>query len=141
MYGASYIDGSIALGAGATITAYNQFMAAPNVTQFNIPGLVDSTGTRTGTILKFDSAGNVLPTEGTYKTVLAIGTAIAAINAPYAMSWATNNDTCMTAVLMSKPFPSGTPSTLVILPAWQPKDMSSCWSVAHCCHVWLQYEH
>jgi len=38
MYGASYIVGSIALGAGATITGYNQLMAASNVTQFNIPG-------------------------------------------------------------------------------------------------------
>jgi len=89
MYGASYIVGSIALGAGTKITGYNQLMVASNVTQFNIPGLVASTGTSAGTILEFDSAGNILPTAGTYKkTILAIGTAIASINAPYAMSWA-----------------------------------------------------
>jgi len=33
----------IALGAGGTITGYNQLMVATNVTQFNIPGLVAST--------------------------------------------------------------------------------------------------
>jgi len=40
--------------------------------------------------LEFDLAGNMLPTAGTYKTVAAIDAAIAAINAPYAMSWAAN---------------------------------------------------
>jgi len=44
-------------------------MVAPNVTQFNIPGLTALTGTGMGTILEFDSAGNVLPTAGTYNTV------------------------------------------------------------------------
>jgi len=39
MYGATYIVESIALGANARITGYNQFMVAPNITQFNIPGL------------------------------------------------------------------------------------------------------
>jgi len=39
IYGADYIIGSIALGANARITGYNQFLVAPNVTQFNIPGL------------------------------------------------------------------------------------------------------
>jgi len=57
-------------------------MVAPNVTQFNIPGLTASTGTGVGTILEFDLDGNVLPMVGTYKTVAAIDTAIAAINAP-----------------------------------------------------------
>jgi len=74
---ASYILGSI-----AKITGYNQLMVAPNVTQFNVLGLTASTGTRVGTILEFDSAGNVLPTAGTYKIVSALDTAIAAINAP-----------------------------------------------------------
>jgi len=88
----TYFTGSIALGAGATITNYNQLMVASNVTAFNISGLAPSTDTGAGTILEFDSAGNVLPTTGTYKTVLAIDTAIAAINAPYATSWATNSE-------------------------------------------------
>jgi len=88
---ASYILGSIGLGAGTTITGYNQLMVAPNVTQFNIPGLTASTGTGTGTILEFDSASNLLPRAGTYKTVSAIDNAIAAINVPYAMSWAANS--------------------------------------------------
>jgi len=89
---ASYVLGSIALGAGTTINGYNQFMVAPNTTQFNILGLTPSTGTGTGTILEFDLAGNILPMAGTYKTVSAIDTAIAAINLPYAMSWATNSE-------------------------------------------------
>jgi hypothetical protein len=49
---------------------------------FNIAGLAALTGTGTGTILEFDSAGNVLSTAGTYKTVASIDTAIATINAP-----------------------------------------------------------
>jgi len=77
MYRASYIVGSIALAAGAKITGYNQLMVASNVTQFNIPGLVASTGTGAGTILEFDLADNVLPMAGTYKTVSAIDTVIA----------------------------------------------------------------
>jgi len=43
MYGANYIVGSIALGAGAKVTGYNQFMVASNVTLFNIPGLAPLT--------------------------------------------------------------------------------------------------
>jgi len=67
-------------------------MVASNVTAFNMAGLAVSTGTSAGTILEFDLAGNILPMAGTYKTVLSIDTAIAAINAPYAMSWATNSE-------------------------------------------------
>jgi len=67
-------------------------MVAPNVTAFNIAGLAPSTGTGTGTILEFDSEGNILPMAGTYKTVSAIDTAIAAIDAPYAMSWVANDE-------------------------------------------------
>jgi len=52
MYGASYIVGSIALGANARITGYNQLMVAPNVTQFNISSLIASTETSVGTILE-----------------------------------------------------------------------------------------
>jgi len=51
-----------------------------------------STGTGAGTILEFDLGGNVLPTAGTYKTVASIDTAIAAVNAPYAMSWSSNSE-------------------------------------------------
>jgi len=117
---ASYILGSIALGAGTKITGYNQLMVAPNITQFNIPSLIASKGNGADTILEFDLASNVLPTAGTYKTVAAIETAIAAINAPYAMSWAANSaNTLMMAALVSKPLPSETPSVLVILPTWQ----------------------
>jgi len=82
MYGASYIVGSIALGTNAKVTGYNQLMVAPNITQFNIPGLTPLTVTSLGTILEFDSAGNILPMAGTYKTVLAIDTVIGSINAP-----------------------------------------------------------
>jgi len=85
-----YYNGSIALGTGAVITGYNQLMVANNVTAFNMTGLAASTGTSAGTILEFDSEGNILPTAGTYKTISAIETAFASIDAPYAMSWAAN---------------------------------------------------
>jgi len=86
--GVGYYNCSIALGSGAIITCYNQLIVALNVTAFNMAGLAALTGTGAGTILEFDLANNVLPTAGTYKTVASIDTAIAAINAPYAMSWA-----------------------------------------------------
>jgi len=80
--GITYFNVSIALGAGAVISNYNQLMVASNVTAFNIAGLAALTGTGTGTILEFDLGGNVIPTAGTYKTVASIDTAIAAVNAP-----------------------------------------------------------
>jgi len=43
---ASYILGSIALGAGTKISGYN--LIAPNATQFNILGLIALTGTGAG---------------------------------------------------------------------------------------------
>jgi len=89
--GETAFNGSIALGSNATINNSDQLMVASNVTSFNITGLAASTGTGEGTILEFDSAGNVLPTAGTYKTVASIDTAFAALNAPYAMSWTANN--------------------------------------------------
>jgi len=67
-------------------------MVASNATAFNISGLSASTGTSVGTILEFDLDGNILPMAGTYKTVSALDTAIAAINVPYAMSWAANSE-------------------------------------------------
>jgi len=90
--GVGYYNGSIALGSGAIITNYNQLMVAPNVTAFNMAGLAASTGTGKGTILEFNLDGNILPTAGTCKTVASIDTAIAAVNAPYAMSWAANSE-------------------------------------------------
>jgi len=84
-----YYSSSIAFGASATITSPNQLMVSSNVTAFNMEGLAVSTGTGAGTILEFDSAGKVLPTAWTY---LAIDTVIAAIYAPYAMSWASNSE-------------------------------------------------
>jgi len=80
--GGFYYDGSIALRSGANFTAFNQLMVAPNVTAFNMASLAPSTGTSAGTILEFDLASNILPLAGTYKTVAAIDTAIALINAP-----------------------------------------------------------
>jgi len=97
-------------------------MVAPNVTQFNILRLTPSTGTSTGTILEFDLARNILPTAGTYKTVSAIDTAIAAINVPYAMSWLANSEYTYDG-RASKPLPSRTPSVLVILPTCQPSQL------------------
>jgi len=141
---ASYILGSIASGAGTKITGYNQLMVAPNVTQFNIPGLTALTGTGAGTVLEFDLASNVLLTAGTYKTVAAIDTAIASINAPYAMSWVANSQ-----------YTYDGSSSVQALAIWDTLsfgnsanmgnqddlDMSSRWSMAHFCYIWLQYEH
>jgi len=95
--------GSIALGFGAIVNNYNQLMVAPNVTAFNIAGLAALTGTGVGTILEFDLGGNVLPTAGTYKTVSAIDTAIAAINAPYAFSWYQNTTVSLDTSTTSQP--------------------------------------
>jgi len=49
-------------------------------------GLAASTDS-TGTILEFDSGGNIAPSAGTHNTVSAIDTSISALDAPYAMSW------------------------------------------------------
>jgi len=63
--GATYISGSIALGEGAVINGYNQLMVASNVTSFNISGLTPSPGSREGTILEFESSGNIIPSAWT----------------------------------------------------------------------------
>jgi len=52
--------------------------------------LAASTGMGASTILEYDLASNILLMAGTYKTVLAIDTAIASIKTPYAMSWVAN---------------------------------------------------
>jgi len=72
--GISSINGSIALGSNAIINDYNQLMVASNITSFNISGLTASTGSGEGTILEFDSSGNILPSAGTYNTVSKIDT-------------------------------------------------------------------
>jgi len=72
--GISSISGSIGLGSNAVITKDNQFIVASNVTSFNISGLTASTGTGAGTILEFDSSGNIIPSAGTYNTVSSIDT-------------------------------------------------------------------
>jgi hypothetical protein len=71
----TFLGYNISLGAGSKVTRYNQLMVATNVTQLGLTAL-------TGTILEFDSDGNILPMAGTHKKVAAIDTAIAAINAP-----------------------------------------------------------
>jgi len=70
--GGTYINGSIDLGEGAVVNGYNQLMVASNVTSFNISGLTPSTGSREGTILEFDSSGNIIPSAGTYNSVSKI---------------------------------------------------------------------
>jgi len=90
-YGAA-CTGAICIGstvnesaAHVVNTADYQLYIAPTITSFNILGLATSTGNGAGTILEFDSEGNILCMAGTYKTVLAIDTATASINAPYAI--------------------------------------------------------
>jgi len=90
--GGTYMNGSIGLGEGAIVSGYNQFMVASNITSFNISRLTASTGTGEGTILEFDSSGNIIPSAGTYNTVSSIDKIIATINAPYAMSWTAANE-------------------------------------------------
>jgi len=58
-------------------------VVASNVTPFIIPGLTASTGTGEGTILEFDSSGNIIPSAGTYNTVSKIDSAISAIKNNY----------------------------------------------------------
>jgi len=59
--GQSAYNGSIALGSNAVINTNNQLMVMPTITSFNISGLTASTGTGEGTILEFDSSGNIIP--------------------------------------------------------------------------------
>jgi len=72
------LNGSIALGEGAVITNYNQLMFAPNVSSFNISGLTPSTYS-TGTIIEYNSNGNIIPSAGTYKTVSEIDNEISSL--------------------------------------------------------------
>jgi len=60
-------------------TANNQLYIAPSITSFNISGLTASTGSREGTILEFDSSGNIIPAVGTYNTVSKIDTDISTL--------------------------------------------------------------
>jgi len=71
-------SGAIILGASATNTASDQLYISPTITSFNISGLAASTGTGAGTILEFDSTGNILPSAGTYNSVSKIDSAIGA---------------------------------------------------------------
>jgi len=77
--GNSSISGSIVLGSDAITNSDNQFMVAPTITSFNISGLTASTGTGEGTILEFDSSGNIIPSTGTYNTVSKIDTELSSL--------------------------------------------------------------
>jgi len=77
--GQTLFSGSIALGAGVEITNSDQFVVASNVTSFIIPGLAASTGSGEGTILEFDSSGNIIPSAGTYNTVSKIDTELSSL--------------------------------------------------------------
>jgi len=70
--GATYKNGSIPLGAGATVKDYNQFVVASNIASFNISGLIPSTGSGERTLLEYDSEGNIIPSTGTYNSVRLI---------------------------------------------------------------------
>jgi len=54
-------------------------MVAPNVENFNIPGLTASTGSGEGPIIEFDSSGNIIPSAGTYDMVSQIDTEISSL--------------------------------------------------------------
>jgi len=82
------------LGANVVTNNYNQFMVAPNITSFNISGLTASTGTGTGTILEFDSSGNIIPSAGTYNTVSKIDSELSSLQ-----SSVTTNTSDLTTLL------------------------------------------
>jgi len=44
-------------------------MLSPAITTLNVPGLVSSMGTGTGTILEYTSSKNIIPSAGTYNSV------------------------------------------------------------------------
>jgi hypothetical protein len=90
-----------------TNTASNQLYIAPAVTSFNFPSLAASTGTGAGTIIEYDSSGNIIPSAGTYNSVAALDTVIGNLLAPYAMSWEAANEYAIDQ--------TGNP---VILPIW-----------------------
>jgi len=54
-------------------------MVGSNITSFNISGLAASTGTGEGTILEFDSSGNIIPSVGTYNMVSKIDTKLSSL--------------------------------------------------------------
>jgi len=58
-------------------------VVASNITSFIIPGLTASTGTGAGTILEFNSSGNIIPSTGTYNMVSKIDSAISTIKNNY----------------------------------------------------------
>jgi len=78
--------GSIVLGSrvnssspNVVNTANNQLYIAPSITSFNISGLTPSRGRREGTILEFDSSGNITPSAGTYNMVSKIDTGLSSL--------------------------------------------------------------
>jgi hypothetical protein len=65
--------------AAFTNTASNQLYIAPAVTSFNFPSLAASTGSGEGTIIEYDSSGNIIPSAGTYNSVSKIDTEISTL--------------------------------------------------------------
>jgi len=61
------------------ITNRDQFVVASNVTSFIIPGLTASTRTGAGTILEFNSSGNIIPSGGTYNMVSKMDTELSSL--------------------------------------------------------------
>jgi len=62
---------------------------------FNISGLTSSTGSREGTILEYDSEGNIIPSAGTYNTVSKKNTEISSLQS------SVNTNTSFTPTLLS----------------------------------------
>jgi len=84
---ASDCTGAIVLGSrlnsttapNVSNTADNQLYIAPHVTSFNFSGLAAGTDS-TGTILEYDSTGNIIPSAGTYNTVSKIDTELSSLS-------------------------------------------------------------
>jgi len=74
-----------------------------NVLLFNMARLAASTCMGTGNVLEYDSASNILPRAGTYKTVLAIDTTITSIITPNAMSWKSSTATTFSSSASQQP--------------------------------------
>jgi len=86
-------EGTLAIGQDAVPSAQGGAAFPSTVTHLEIPSLATSAD-GTGTIMQWGGSEKswVLASGGTYNTVASIDNIIAAINAPYAMSWAANNE-------------------------------------------------
>jgi len=101
--GQSAFNGSIALGSNAIISDYNQLMVASTITLFNISGLSASTGSGEGTILEFESLGNLIPSAGTYNSMSKIDTELSSLQSSVSLNTSDINTLLAGGTLFTTP--------------------------------------